>query len=237
MLKVFELVIKVYLIKEVNQKDSHNIIADFIDSFLAKKEAFSVFHHKNIFKFYSFDAFFPIAQNGIYAADSLYQFRIRTTDKQLADYLAGGLADHQTIWLKGLTRSIRVIPPAQIESVYTITPLIIKDPDGKGYWKDGMSFDKFEDAIRSNLIKKYNSCLGTHLDENFELYNQIELLSKTPIGMPYKGITLLGDKVSIQAADNRMAQELWYFALGTGLGTMNSRGMGFLQYHFVQKGR
>lgn len=233
MLKVYEIIIKVYLIQDVVQKNSHNIICDFIDSFLLKNEEFAQLHARNTFKYYSFDELYPIAQNGIYKADALYQFRIRTVDNKLADYLSGGLAEHKTKWMKGIIRTIRVIPPKPIERVYTITPLVIKNAENKGYWKDSMTFEKFENAIRVNLIKKYNSFTGNQIDEDFELYNQIELLSKSPIGIPYKEITLLGDKVSIQAADNATAQRLWYFALGAGLGEMNSRGQGFLQYHFL----
>lgn len=233
MLKVCEIIIKIYLKENIIQRDSHNVISDFIDSFLLKNEKFAQFHEKNAFKNYVFDEFFPIAQEGIYQADSLYQFRIRTVDARLADYLAGGLAEHQTKWIKGIVRQIRVIPPKMIERVYTITPLIIKNPDGKGYWKDSMTFERFENAIRVNLIKKYNAFTGSQLDENFELYHQIELLNKGPVGVPYKGITLLGDKISVQVADNEAAQKLWHFALGTGLGEMNSRGQGFLQYYFL----
>lgn len=233
MLKVCEITIKICLRETITQRDSHNIISDFIDSFLLKNEKFAQFHEKNAFKNYVFDEFFPIAQGGIYKGDSLYQFRIRTVDTGLADYLSGGLTEHQTKWMKGIVRQIRVIPPKMIERVYTITPLIIKNPEGKGYWKDSMTFAGFENAIRVNLIKKYNAFTGSQLDEDFELYHQIELLSKSPVGVPYKGITLLGDKISVQAADNETAQKLWYFALGTGLGEMNSRGQGFLQYHFL----
>lgn len=233
MITVFELIIKIYLIKDVKQKEIHNIIAEFIDSFLLEKEKFAEFHEKNVYKFYSFDEPFPIAQNGIYKGDFQYQFRLRTVDAELADYFAGGLADHQTKAVKGLMRTVRVIPNRQIAKIYTVTPIIIKTPDKKGYWKDCMPFARLENAIRNNLIKKYNSFTGEKLQEDFGLYDQIELLNKSPIGIPYKGITLLGDKVSFIAADNEIAQKLWYFALGTGLCEMNSRGQGFLQYHFL----
>ena len=71
------------------------------------------------------------------------------------------------------------------------------------------------------------------IDEDFDLYTVIELKNKKPIAMEYKSIKLLGDKVQIQVADNKRAQDLWYFALGVGLGEMNARGCGFFELSLV----
>ena len=75
--------------------------------------------------------------------------------------------------------------------------------------------------------------LFAKIDEDFDLYTMIELKNKKPIAMEYKNIKLLGDKVQIQVADNKRAQDLWYFALGVGLGEMNARGCGFLNYRWL----
>ena len=118
-----------------------------------------------------------------------------------------------------------------LERVYTLTPMIIKTE--KGYWKEAISFAEFEQRLKVNLIKKWNAYHNEKIDENFDLYTMIELKNKKPIAMEYKNIKLLGDKVQIQVADNKRAQDLWYFALGVGLGEMNARGCGFLNYRWL----
>ena len=75
--------------------------------------------------------------------------------------------------------------------------------------------------------------IAQKIDEDFDLYTVIELKNKKPVAMEYKSIKLLGDKVQIQVADNKRAQDLWYFALGVGLGEMNARGCGFLNYRWL----
>lgn len=49
----------------------------------------------------------------------------------------------------------------------------------------------------------------------------------------YKGITLLGDKFDLKIADNKKAQELAYFLIGTGISEMNSRGAGYCNYKYI----
>lgn len=101
------------------------------------------------------------------------------------------------------------------------------------YWKDEISFDEFEQKLKSNLIKKWNAFHEEKINEDFELYTAIELKNRKPIAMKYKNIKLLADKVQIQVADNEQAQKIWYFALGVGLGEMNARGCGFLNYRWL----
>lgn len=103
----------------------------------------------------------------------------------------------------------------------------------KGYWKEAISFAEFEQRLKVNLIKKWNAYHQEKIDEDFDLYTVIELKNKKPIAIEYKKIKLLGDKVQIQVADNKRAQDLWYFALGVGLGEMNARGCGFLNYRWL----
>ena len=49
----------------------------------------------------------------------------------------------------------------------------------------------------------------------------------------YKNIHLLGDKISIEIAQNERAQKLAYLALGTGVLENNSRGFGFMNYEYL----
>lgn len=58
----------------------------------------------------------------------------------------------------------------------------------------------------------------------------MELKNNKPIGSPYKGKTLLGDKISLDILEDDISQ---YMALGVGMGEMNARGFGFMVYKWV----
>lgn len=95
--------------------------------------------------------------------------------------------------------------------------------------------DTFEQRLFSNAIKKYKQYTGEDVNEDFQWYTQITFLNKKPIALLYdsKKIKLLGDKINLKIADNRQAQELTYFMLGTGLGEINSRGAGTCNYRYL----
>lgn len=230
-MNVYEIRLKVFLLKSVKQEEASAVIASFIDSELSKKEEFKKFHQDNQFKNYVFDQFYPISKEGIYDKEQVYNFRIRTTDRELAEYFIGQLPNHSTACLKGLTAELRIIPRKQLETLFSITPIALKNEEG--YWKDFMTFDEYEERLKINLIKKYNAIMDTKIEEDFPLYTMIELINHKPIGIHYKGITLLGDKISVKVSSHPMAQELLYMSLGTGIGEMNSRGLGFLNFRWL----
>ena len=96
-----------------------------------------------------------------------------------------------------------------------------------------MSLKDFEDRLKVNLIKKWKCFTGEAVDEDFQLYTLLEFLNHKPIRVHYKGISLLGDKIRLEIADNEMAQNLSYMALGAGLLENNSRGSGFVNYRWL----
>lgn len=96
-----------------------------------------------------------------------------------------------------------------------------------------MSLEEFEKRLKDNLIKKYKFFTGNDIDENLPLYNLIEFKNKVPVKMPYKSINLLGDKIVLEIAQNKQAQELAYLALGVGLLENNSRGFGFVNFKYM----
>ena len=102
-----------------------------------------------------------------------------------------------------------------------------------GYWKDNYSVEQYEQRLFINAVKKYNAFTNSKLDEDFDLYTSIQFLNKKPVKFRYKGITLLGDKFDLKIADNKKAQELAYFLIGTGICEMNSRGAGYCNYKYI----
>ena len=53
------------------------------------------------------------------------------------------------------------------------------------------------------------------------------------ISVNYKNIKLLGDKLQLNIADDKLSQKIAYMALGTGLGENNSRGLGFVNFRYL----
>jgi len=234
-LNVYELKLKVYLLKDIKQEDALNQIAGFIDETLSKNEDFLQLHQSNSFKNYSFCALFPMAKQRTYKRDSVYTVVIRTIETDLVAYFEQNLKNHYNTVMKGLTCELKIVPRRMIETIYSLTPVLLKD--SRGYWKQYMSFSEFEERLKVNLIKKYKAFSNNEIDEDFQLYTTIKVLNKCPIKVPYKRIHLLGDKLELQIAENPTAQELIHMSLGTGLLESNARGYGFVNYQWYKEGK
>lgn len=230
-MNVFQIKIKIFMLKNMLIDDSQTIISAFIDGGLSKDEKLLEFHESNKFKGYCFDAPYPIEEDKIYKKDKVYTITIRTIEKELAEFFCNKLVNQFNDNLKGLTSEIRILPKKHIEKLYSITPAVMKDENG--YWKNNMNLDEFEKRLKINLIKKYNSITGSKLDEDFQLYSTIEFKNKKPIATNYKTVKLLGDKISLNISENKNAQELAYMSLGTGIFEMNARGYGFVNFRWL----
>lgn len=228
---VMEISVKVFLLREISQKEVQQEIAHFIDSSMATEPELLELHNKNQYSGYVFDNLYPPAQAGVYEKEQVYTFRIRTIDASLGQYFLRNLKNHLTNDLKGLTTEVKKIPKKIIEQIYSLTPCLLKTE--QGYWKNTLSILDFEKRLFVNLIKKYKQFTGIELDVDFQFYTGINFINRTPIKSMYKSIHLLTDKVSLQVADNSMAQELAYFALGVGLAESNARGFGFCNYRWL----
>ena len=225
---VCEIKIKLYLLKDIKIDEVQTYLAYFIDSVMAKDNVFLKIHETNQYKFYTFDSLYPLAKNGIYEKDNTYVFRIRTLNYQLAEYLYETLAKNRTNEFQGLTASVKIIKPKLIKKIYTLTPVILKTE--QGYWKNSIKIEEFEERLKINLIKKYNEITGETMDEDFQLYHQINFKNKVPVSRKYKDIKLLGDVIELEIAENENAQKLALLAIGSGLLEMNARGFGFVNY-------
>lgn len=230
--RVYEMAVKIFSLRDFRQEEVCTVTSGFIDTCLARDDKYLEFHKNNCYKGYSINNPYPLEPDGVYKQDKVYTIRIRTVDKDLLNYLSRELPNTTSAYLKGLTVKQWVIPRKHISKIYSLTPVILKLNEG-GYWKTNISFEKYEYLLKTNLIKKYNRFMDTKIDEDFQLYTNIQKTNRVPINVKYKNITLLGDKFDIEIADNEMAQNLAYLALGTGLGENNSRGCGFVNYKFL----
>lgn len=230
-MKVFELKLKLYLCKDIKSEDSLKYISELIDkSFLKDKELMEM-HKINKYKNYVFNSLYPLETSKIYKAGNIYTCVIRTVDEDLSLHFGRVLVNEYTEHLKALTIEKKIIAKNHISKIYSITPAVAKFSGG--YWKTNLTVETFEKRIRENIIKKYNDYFNTKICEDFELFNYIKFNNQKPIATNYKNIRILGDKLTLDIAENSMAQELTYFALGSGILEMNSRGYGFVNYKWL----
>lgn len=230
-MNVFQVKLKIFILKDMSIEDSQTIISGFIDGGLSKDSKLLEFHQSNKFKGYCFDAPYPLEKDKVYKKDKIYTLTLRTISKELADFFANKLVNEFNSNIKGLTAEIRILPKKHIEKLYSITPAVIKNDDG--YWKNKPKLDEYERRLKENLIKKYNSIMEVKIDENFQFYTTIEFKNNKPIATNYKNIKLLGDKISLNIAENETAQKLAYLSLGTGIFEMNARGYGYMNYRWL----
>lgn len=230
-MKVYQIRMKLYLLKDIPLSHARTQITYFLDQGLIKGEVFSEFHQQNKYKNYCYDLLYPGEKGQLYKKDQCYTLTVRTIDYKLAKHVSEVCIHEHTEYIKGLTAEVQIIPMKHINTLYTLTPAIIKDENG--YWKEHMSLEMFENRLKSNLIKKWNQFEQTKLDEAFQFYTHIEFLNNCPVAEVYKNVKLLGDKISLQIADNDTAQQLAYMSLGTGIAEMNSRGFGFVNYRWL----
>lgn len=230
-MKVWELSLKVYLKKNVPMEESQTEISKIIDNCLIKNKELLDFHSNNQFKYYTFSSFYPIEKNKTYLAGKIYTVTIRTVEEMLVNHFHKFLENENSDTLKALALEIKIIPKKYIERVYSITSVVAKFENG--YWRTNASVEIFEKRLKENLIKKYNDFTKQKINEEFDLFTFMKFDNQKPIATKYKNIKMLGDKITLNVAENNLAQELAYFALGTGLLEMNGRGYGYINYKWL----
>lgn len=229
---IYEIKLKIYMLKNILANEIQTKITALLDKGFLTDTKWQQFHKQNCYKGYSMNHAYPLEHDKVYKKDKIYTITIRTVDSNLAKYFSEICVNQFTKEMKGLTAQIKILPKKHLECIYTLTPIVFKD-EQKGYWRTHMNLEQFEAQLKMNLYKKWNYFEKTKIEEDFPIYNMIEFLNQGPIGVEYKNIRLLGDKIKLWIADDEMSQNLAYMALGTGLGNMNSRAMGYVNYRWM----
>lgn len=231
MVDVLQIRMKLYFTADIPIEKILSKTSMFLDMQLMQDENFAGLHKSNQYKNYCFDACYPVEADKVYKQGKIYTLTIRTLDAELAQYFASHAVNGYTKEMKPLAAEAKVIPQKHIELLYSLNPVIVKCENG--YWRDSLSVGQYEERIKVNLIKKWNQFYGEKLSEDFELFSGIEFLNRAPVKCEYKNVHLLGDKLRLYVAENASAQNLAQLAVGTGLGEMNSRGMGMCNYRWL----
>lgn len=231
-MQVYELNIKIKVINEIQHEHVLREVSKVIDTALAKDAVHLDLHKKNTVKYYCLDGLYPVEADGIYQKDKIYTFHLRTIDLDLGKYLIFAITDTETANLAVASCEVKLIPPKVIAKVYSITPIVIRT-ENKKYWKNEISFADYCKIITDNLLKKYKSYTNEEVDESIPLFTAISFTNQKPIKFAVKGIYNLADKLDIDVETNPLAQKIWYMSLGTGLGNLNARGAGYLNYKWL----
>lgn len=228
---VYEYKCKIIFKKSLKYENFSEKMANFIDCVISKNENFLRLHKSTEYKNYVFDMAYKPEKNKIYNIEKIYTVRIRTINKELAQYFYENMRFKCSEYIYCIGGEIKIIPQKIFEKVYTLTPALIKSKEG--YWRESINISEYEERIKINLIKKYNNFTGDKINEDFKLYDIIEFKNEKPVKFNYKGKVFLGDKLNFIVSKNETAQKLWYMSLGTGILENNSRGCGFVNYRYI----
>lgn len=227
-MKVYELKVKTFLLKDLDSNESLSYISQAIISYLSQNEKFLKLHESSLYKPYCHDNLYPIEKE--YRKENIYQYRIRSIDKDFVNYFLDAFPDYKDKVFKNLTIEVREIAKSPISKLFTLNPVILKNDFG--YWKDSLSLEDFEKRINDNIIKKYKYFVGDIEEKKF--YNSIKFLNKSPVPLYFKNIKLLGDKVELEINMDKESQDLAYLALGLTFSENNAYSAGFLGYKYLR---
>lgn len=234
-MNVYQIRIKIFLLKNISVDEMQTRTTYFIDKMLIEHDEFQKWHGERTYKGYCFDMPYPIPQDKVYKAQEVYTLTVRTIQPKLAQLLEEKAGKNDTREIKGLVTEMTVIPKGKhIEQIYSLTPVVLKEVGGEknGYWRSHITFEQYEQLIQSNLYKKWKIFTGRDIQED-ELFQTISFINRKPISVPYKNIHLLCDKLCIHIQNTKIAQEIAYLSLGTGIGENNGRGFGFVNYRWL----
>ena len=233
-MKYYELTCTAYLKKDINFKNSFEIISKYISFSMAQDEQLKRLHTDIGFKYYTFGNFYPIQRDGIYKEGGIYKITIRSLNEKLIDTLS------QTLRLNINNPNLSIVQTSKktinqffISEIYSATPVIVTMQDGK-YWVKEDDLMILHKQLQDNLIKKYQDFYDEKIEVSqnfiqlFELKNsRLQTIQTDKLhshGVPVK---FYGNKFRIVPNEDEVSQKLAFVAMACGLGEKNSFGGGF----------
>lgn len=213
----------------VYYKDALESITRLIDKAIVITPEDADFHQSKAFKFYSHSNLWPIEEQKEYLAGKEYKCQIRTIKLDVYTKLLTNMIglEHNGLVVKEISCS--KLTPCLIDKLYTLTGCYVTYKDTK-YWRENKSIFEFIESLSSNLIHKYESFYGVTLDSKAELFSAVNIKNNKPLFNKVKDCYLPTDKLELTIAPNKQAQSLAWFAIATGIGEKNTRGLGFVDY-------
>ena len=232
-MKYFELRCTAYLKKDIDFKNSFDILSKYISFSMAQDEELKELHNQKGFKHYSFGNLYPPQKDKVYKQGNSYQFTLRSLDERFIDALAKDLRTNiNNPHLIIVETQKKAVKQFFISELYSVTPVIVSVANGL-YWsidKDG-DILKLQKQLHDNLEKKYQSFYGKSIKGAQNFIQLLELKNRYPqsiyITKDKKDVRLFGNKFRIVPNEDETSQKLAFVALACGLGEKNSFGGGF----------
>ncbi|GAA0182532.1 CRISPR-associated endoribonuclease Cas6 [Clostridium sediminicola] len=225
-MKYIELTTTVMLKRQIYFADSGYIIGKNINKLMLLDKELKELHPKKDYKNYVFNNFFPLEKDKFYKKNKLYIFRIRGLNLEFMQKVYSCLQILDSDDFEVISVAKNEIEQKCIKELYTVTPMIVTE-DNKP-WLQNDDLELFISRIEANLEKKYKSFFNEDIDIKGRFIKSLSFKNRVPMYFNYKGIKLLGNKVSIQIQNNEEAQKIAFLATAVGIGEKNSSvGAGF----------
>ncbi|GAA0067890.1 hypothetical protein UT300002_26730 [Clostridium perfringens] len=232
--KYYEIIICVYLKKDLHKNNIQEELSRFINYVLEQDLYLRNIHLQREFKQYSFSDLIPFCGGNICKCDEIYNFKIRTWDYKFASLFSKNLYGIQNDKFIVTACSLnKKIFNKDISKLKTVTPAIITMKDKK-INKTRAWYNSIDDVsllykiLLKNLEQKYNTLNNSNYKFKVEnIFKEIKIL-KT-LKTKYKNCKFLGYILEIEFFDTLDSQYLAQIAYVNGIGGKNSAiGSGFV---------
>lgn len=224
---LWQIELKIFLLKDIRFKDVMTKVAEFIDSTLKKSEKWSKYCKENRYQSYSFNSLYPVMRNGIYKKGRVYTVQIRTVEEELKDFFVEELKKNTTDEMKGLLTEAKLLKTRKtMDKLISVTPLVIES--NRPYWRKNRTIREYVKKIKAILIEQYNAVYDEDIDEETPLFTGVRIRNRYPIKTKFKNKRVLGEKVELAIAENEVAQKIAFLSLGIGAGHMTNGGFSFM---------
>lgn len=222
-----EIILTVYLKKDINYLDSFSIISRGINSAVFLDEDLRKKHEVNVFKYYVYNSFFPTVQDKIYKSGDIYIFKIRTIDEMFGNKIGNLIKSIDYEYFKVIATEKRIIKKHFITMLETITPAVVTTEKNKN-WVKGDSIELLMKRLDSNLEKKCKRYYKVDMVSNENFIERIEMVNEVPISIPYKNTKIIGNKFRIFPKEDDISQAKTFMAEACGIAEKSSSlGAGF----------
>lgn len=225
---VNELVVNVHVNDDVHFTRSLSELGNWLKASFTRDASLAELHGSRGYKGIVYSNLIRSESDGVYKRGVVYTWRIRGVSRELLQKIQRVLKSERGgmfTYISGKVIEFGVTERGMIEKLKTVTPLIMN-----GIGKSMGDFDIIgvKRAIEDNIEKKYREFVGGEV-RGHRFISRIEVVTRKPTALQYKGIKLLGFQYVIYVKEDELSQAYAELALSTGLGEKNaSLGAGFV---------
>jgi CRISPR-associated endoribonuclease Cas6 len=220
----YEMIVAVTLEEDLKFLNSYEFIANMISRAMLNDEMLKTLHISNNFKYYTFCSFEPLERDKIYRKGRIYITRIRSLSSNFLLALKK-LLPRIDYPVEIVAMEIHKFPYRQVSQLVAVTPVIATVFDRCWTKEDGLLL--LRERAHINAFKKYRDYFGDMKEPKDNFIEYIRQINNKPIKIPYKNVSLLGNKLIIGVKEDEVSQKLAFTVLGSGLLEKNAIGMGY----------